>query len=355
LSAERFFAIFWARGYRPDLSDGKMKGTGMLVANSFPTGAQVFINDKLTTATDNTLNLNPGTYKIKITKDGYLPWEKNLKLEKELVTQTNALLFPTAPDLQALTFTGAIDPVPSPDGQKIAYKVASSSASAKNGLFVLQMSSNPLSFKTNVQLIASLDLFDFLNAKLIWSPDSSQLLAYQTDNNQNIISSVLLDASKNNLYVEDQTFNLTNILDDWEKDSQLVMEQRWKKLPEKLQQIFKNNTSSVHWSPNEEKILYTATDSATIPNNLINSLPASSSQEEQRQLQKGNIYVYDTKEDKNFFITRADLNTEINKEATSFNELIQKINKLKTLYSPIFPPASPVVSQFPQPDNFPGK
>jgi hypothetical protein len=136
LGVGTFAAIQWGRGYRPDFKNGQLKGTGLLTANSYPKGAQVYINDKLTTATDDTLNLPPGDYQIKIVKDGYIPWEKNLKLEKELVTQTNALLFPAVPDLKPLTFTGALNLTPSPDGQKIAFVVASASATPKNGLYI---------------------------------------------------------------------------------------------------------------------------------------------------------------------------------------------------------------------------
>ena len=61
--------IRYAKGYRPTRA-GTIKGTGLLSANSFPTGAEVYINGKLTTATDNTLNLDPGDYQIELKKDG---------------------------------------------------------------------------------------------------------------------------------------------------------------------------------------------------------------------------------------------------------------------------------------------
>src|SRR5690348_12777929 len=69
-------AIFYGKGYSLDFTSGKgfLKGTGLLVATSVPDGAQVFINDHLTTATNNTINLPPGEYKVKIFKDGYFPW-----------------------------------------------------------------------------------------------------------------------------------------------------------------------------------------------------------------------------------------------------------------------------------------
>ena len=95
-----FLAIKFAKGYRPDLTNPRvLKGTGLLVANSFPSGAQVFLNGQLTSATDDTLNLPPGEYQIEIRKEGFSPWSKTLKLEAELVTQTNASLFPTVPSL----------------------------------------------------------------------------------------------------------------------------------------------------------------------------------------------------------------------------------------------------------------
>jgi hypothetical protein len=54
------FAIRYAKGQRPT-TEG-FRETGLLSANSFPTAAQVFINGELRTATDDTLNLDPGDY-----------------------------------------------------------------------------------------------------------------------------------------------------------------------------------------------------------------------------------------------------------------------------------------------------
>ena len=99
-----YVAIRYAKGQRPS-SDGTVRETGLLVANSFPTAAQVYINDKLTTATDDTLNLDPGEYQVEIKKDGYIPWRKTLNLKKELVSQTNALLFPAVPSLTPISLT----------------------------------------------------------------------------------------------------------------------------------------------------------------------------------------------------------------------------------------------------------
>jgi len=97
-----------------------------------------------TTATDNTINLSPNTYDVKIVKEGYFSWEKNLVVKKEVVTKAEALLFPTTPKLESITSTGVENPVLDPSQTKIAYTVSSQSASTKRGVFVLDMSSRPI-------------------------------------------------------------------------------------------------------------------------------------------------------------------------------------------------------------------
>src|SRR3972149_126878 len=98
IAATTFFVIMWAKGYRPTTT-GFNRGTGLLAADSFPKGAEVFINGKLTTATDDTLNMEPGEYFIEIKKDGFHTWSKTVQVQEELVVQTNATLFPTVPSL----------------------------------------------------------------------------------------------------------------------------------------------------------------------------------------------------------------------------------------------------------------
>ena len=169
-------AIKIAKGYRPSATKKVFEGTGLLSTNSQPKGASVFINDKLTTATDDTINLPPGEYKIKIAKDGYIPWEKTLKLESELVTQTNTRLFPSVPNLKPLTFAGAINPTPSPDGQKIAFAVDSATTNDKNGLYIIDLLDRPFSLNSDPrQITRSSQKFDYALANFTWSPDSTQI------------------------------------------------------------------------------------------------------------------------------------------------------------------------------------
>ena len=329
-------AIFWARGYRPDLKNGTFNGTGLLSANSFPTGATVYVDDKLTTATDNTINLAPGDYDVKIVKDGFITWRKKLKLSEELVTQTDALLFPAATNLNALTYIGAINPVPSSDGQKIAFCVASASSTLKNGLYILDLSNRTLSFRSEIKQISNNDSFDFSKADWIWSPDSAQILAWYQDDQQNIIQSVLLESNKMNDVLLDQTVNIPTILADWQLELDLKYKERLGKLPKKLKPILTNNTTALYWSPDETKIMYTATASATITDKLIPALPASNTQSQQRNLKPGNIYLYDLKEDRNFLVTEGKLPDLVSPGPVTPKSTHDLIKDIRDQYSPIF-------------------
>lgn len=178
--------ILVARGYQFDFKNARLSPTGILVATSDPDGAQVFINGKFTSATNNTINLSPGKYSVKIVKEGFTPWEKTITLKTEEVFKTNAYLFPSLPELRPLTLTGAKNPTLSPDETKIAYFVASASAE-KNGLWILDMSRGALP----TGIFASADLrqiyqttptLSLSDSKITWSFDTKEIIASTSAN-----------------------------------------------------------------------------------------------------------------------------------------------------------------------------
>src|SRR5258705_12341030 len=85
--------ILYGKGFRLSFFNGepKLSKTGILQATSTPTGAQVYINNNLEGATDNAINLPPGKYTVKITKDGYNDWQKDVDITREVVTSLDAL------------------------------------------------------------------------------------------------------------------------------------------------------------------------------------------------------------------------------------------------------------------------
>lgn len=292
-------AIQYAKGNLRFTEQGFVQGTGLLAANSFPTGAEIRIDDKLVSATDDTIYLEPGLYDVTIVKEGYTPWNKQVKIEKELVTQTNAQLFPIAPSLSTLTFTGVTNLQPAPDGEKIVYYSASASAETKNGLYILGLTPNTnLTLSRGPRQIAQdSQNFNLEDARYIWSPDSSEIMVITANR------TVLLDAGKlNNLdLLPDVGYKQKQILSEWEQEMYLRERQFISEFPEEIIQIATISAEDVYISPDKKRLIYTATAAAQIPENIVNdALPSTNATPEVRNLQPNTIYIYDREEDRNY-------------------------------------------------------
>lgn len=302
--------ILYGRGYRPDFDGGKLNisGTGLLVATSKPDGASVFINGNLTTATDNTINLAPGEYTVRIFKDGYFPWEKNLVVQKEVVTKAEALLFPNAPKLESITNIGVGNPVLDPSQTKIAYLVASQSA-RRNGIYVLDLSTRPILTlqSSSTQLVD--DTADFFSdSTFTWSPDGDELIATisATPAGQSppggAQTSYLLDANRFNPLPTNVTATLQSVGLTWQNEKDEKDEARLNALPSKLRSLVRENFSVLEWALDDTKILYKASKSAELPIIISPRRIGSETIPEERSIEEGATYVYDIQEDKNFKI-----------------------------------------------------
>lgn len=295
--------VLYSRGYRFWFEKGKpdISGTGLLVTTSKPDGAQVFINDHLTTATDSTINLTPGEYDVRIYKDGYFPWNKHVTVQREVVLKVDATLFPNAPKLESITTTGVQNPVIDPSLTKIAYTIASSSAK-KNGVYVLDISSRSfLTLQSNATQITDDTSDVFSKSTVSWSPDGKQLLASISAQLQSP-TWYTLDATTINDAPKDVTNTIESIISQWQSEKEEKEIARVEGLKKDLQTVVKNYFSKIQWSPDETKILYTASESATIPTIIKPPLIGTNQTPEDREIKKGNVYVYDIKEDKNYKI-----------------------------------------------------
>ncbi len=316
-----YLAIRYAQGNYRVTRQGVLQESGLLSANSFPTGAQIYIDDRLVSATDDTIYLEPGEYQVRLIKDGYSPWTKTLTIAKGLVTQTNARLFPIAPSLTPLTFTGVQKPLPSPDGRKLVFYTASASADTRNGLYILDLSDriNPFQ-QSSRQIAVDIPLFELGKAEYIWSPDSSQLMILSA------LKQVLIDINQtsNLLSIPDIGFRRSQILSEWEEEMYLRERQYLAEFPDEVLQIATQSAKNVYISPDKKKLLYTATASATLAGNLVPPLPSTSTQPEVRSISPGSIYVYDREEDKNFFIAQESGEEAVINKALLADDLWQK-------------------------------
>lgn len=298
------FASFYARGYRLNfkaLSQGRLtfEPNGILVIKSEPDGASVIINGDLKTATNTTLSLSPGVYDIEVKKDGFFPWKKRLTIEKEIVTSANVSLFRSAPSLSPVTFSGALSPTPSEDGTKIAFVVPPSKDTdpTKVGLWTMDILTLPLGFSNEPRKITDGDL---TAASFMFSPDSRQILLTTSK------GIFLLDSGS--FTPQTQMVNVAlrkdTILAQWKEEKRSRAEGLVRNLPTEFSDILLRKSSDYVFSPDETMVLYTASAAGTLSPDLIKPLPGASTQPQERTIMKGHTYVYDTKEDRNFLISK---------------------------------------------------
>jgi len=294
----------FARGYRFSLKNGfVLNPTGILSVVSRPKGASVYLDDKLVTATDNTLNLTPGTYNVKISKDGFLPWQKTVQIKSETVFQADLQLFNAVPDLKPITLTGAINPTSSPDGSKIIYSVASASATKDNGLFLLESNNLAISLirGTSRQLSANLPTINWSKFTFTFSPNSRQILA--TSQNTKLHYLISLDTPVSSQKLTDVTLQLEQIKKDWQTQTDILIANKLERVPKEIRPFVSTaSAQDIQFSSNEDKIFYLAQSDNQIPDQIITPPPAQSTQTQSRDIKKGNYYVYDTKDDTNFLI-----------------------------------------------------
>lgn len=295
--------VLYGKGYRFGLGEGKIEfnGTGLLVAKSIPDGAQVFVDGKLRTATDNTINIAQGEYEVKITKEGYFEWSKRVKIQTEVVTKADALLIPTAPKLESITDIGATKPIIDPTLTKIAFVVSSQSAT-RNGIYVFDMRSNPLlTLQSSSTQIVDDSLDTFSEADISWSPDGKDLIATISAGRLAPVT-YLLDTDRANNPPNDITESLSSVNATWTKIKASKEKAVFDSLPRGVRAVVKSHFEIISYSPDQNKILYKASRSGELPVIIKPRLIGVNSTTENRNLESGSYYVYDIKEDHNYKI-----------------------------------------------------
>jgi len=93
--------VLYAQGYRVDFQNKKLVKTGGIDLNLATLDTKIYLDDKLKRETSflfrNAIfrNIIPKTYNVRIEKENYIPWEKNVLVESEQVTRFPSIrLFP---------------------------------------------------------------------------------------------------------------------------------------------------------------------------------------------------------------------------------------------------------------------
>lgn len=128
------FAILYATGRTINWGNLEIQRTGSLVIESEPSGAEVFLNDKRPTAflqkvfgratvprtTARLINLAPGTYHLRLQTPNYFPWEEEINIRPNEVTNIGPVhLFKAAQPELVYPLPASSQLFISPDKQRI--------------------------------------------------------------------------------------------------------------------------------------------------------------------------------------------------------------------------------------------
>lgn len=244
-------AIFLAKGYTFSSKEKGLVGTGIISVTSIPDAASVYVDGHLTTATNaNIASLQPKEYDVRVIKEGFIPWEKKVKVREGLVTDLKITLFPAIPTIYPLTFNGVKNPVLSPDGEKLAYIVPTGK---KAGVWVWTLEDNrPIAFARGAEphQVAKNDVIDFVEAALRWSPDSKQLLVTVGS------GSFLLQDDQLNTEPRDITPMLQSTLKSWEEETRVTQQARLLNIKNTTLRNTASSAATLKWSPDETKFLH---------------------------------------------------------------------------------------------------
>ncbi len=248
----------YSTGYRINPKKGEFSQTGMVAVKSIPDGAQVYLDGALTTATNGTIQgLKPGKHVLKVIKNGFQSWEKEIEVFELLVTDITAVLVSKTPRLEPLTSEGARGPAISPSLGKIAYFTKDGE---NPGVWVFPLTGN---FQVNLFKSSSdVVLPDtartiYSNGESIeWGPDEREILVKMNEK-----SYFLVELGSKNI---EATSSATPTRKRWDdivlKKRQLFLARFG--LSEELNRVATD--SATVWSPDEKKFLYTEKDGNSI-------------------------------------------------------------------------------------------
>jgi len=135
---------------------------------------------------------------------------------------------------------------------------------------------------------------------LEFSPDGNSLLATISTPTYELI--YLLKTDTLNTNPQNVTLTLTSVRKDWTILKSQQDQKFAASLPNASRKFILEHFASTKLSPEGDKLLYTASSSATMPLFKTPPLPSTNSTPETRNLIAGTTYVYQIKEDKNYLL-----------------------------------------------------
>lgn len=248
--------ILWARGYRINRSpkgEVAIQETGILLIKSYPDGAKVYINEELETATNATLSgLNQGVLGVKISKEGYADWEKDVPIQKGLVTTLEATLIPLTPELKPLTLNGVTALSLSPQKDQVAYLTKNN---GKSGVWILPLTGTSIFNRLGggAELLAADQPGTVFSSgtEILWSPQEDEIVV-----KINPRAFYLISLSQSGTGTARFLTSIDPTLEEWEEQriQKLALELGSLPLTKDIKAIAADKNTL--WSPDRKKFLY---------------------------------------------------------------------------------------------------
>lgn len=207
------------------LDDGSFIQTGIIRVNSIPTdNVKAYIDNKEVSFSEFRItNIDPGIVNLKLTREGYTPWEKQVKVESGIVKDVYAQLYPNTIPFSKVATININKTYFSDDGQYIYYTVLNNTSA--DGIWRIKLTRNLLDF-SNSQQISQIIKFSEVEKKEI--EQNEYTLLASRDNNKVLLKLGdiyylynLSDTTKRVNLNQVTGINLENV--QWFRDSQSII------------------------------------------------------------------------------------------------------------------------------------
>lgn len=271
--------ILYTAGYRYNFKRHKIERTGILYIDSKPKGALIYLNDNYKDKTPRRFaRLLPDTYQVRVEKEGYFSWQKELTVKSNLTTfAKNIILFKK--NLPINITEGEINIFAiSPNQEKIIYSIIKQNTEELR-LMNLKNQSDFLIKQLNNRIYNQLEFIE-------WSPSQNKAL----------FKEIIGDFNKY-LIVDIKTLKTKELFD-----------------------ITRLNFSDVGWDINSDNYLYALRQAVLYQIDLVNNST--------RSLLSANISDFQVRQNIIYYITKVATESFLNKSVLT-DQKISETQKIK--------------------------
>jgi hypothetical protein len=258
-------SMLYAKGYRLNFAGQNgntaipsvvVDKTGILAVRSIPDAAKIYLDDELRDTTNATIaGLAPGKYNLRVEKDGFETWQKEIEVYEDLVTDITSVLVLRGGGLNPLTNTGVDTYEISNSGELLVF---TSVVEEKPGLFQITLSGTPINIFQSGQKAVVLDTpaFEYSSAtEIYFSPRDTEVLLKLPDENY-----YLVEIGKGTNQIPQIYSTPEGVFEQWEEIDAKNKQSSIETLEVPIELVDLASSSSAVWSPDGEKFMVVTKD-----------------------------------------------------------------------------------------------